>query len=273
VAKEADSIVREDNKPAVPLALAMAELGEFEGALRITHRFFKSTGGRFTQVDSTPEAFVLSRIASAQGKAGRLDDACETFREALEKGFVLAASSPAYALDEIALDQIVAGDIPGALKTLDTGPIRQRTNVLTALAKAQASVGDADGARASYRRAILDLYRLRLELPPPPTPPVGHTPVIDNSHHRRGNNLLARLAAIQALSGDVKTALRTLDTIDGDETKAMAVSEIARARASTGDADGALSWAVTLSPRLVRIAALQGLATGISDRGKDPRRN
>jgi tetratricopeptide (TPR) repeat protein len=273
VAKEADSIVREDNKPVVPLALAMAELGEFEEALRITHRFFKSTGGRFTQVDSTPQAFVLSRIASAQGKAGRLDDARETFREALEKGLVLAASSPAYALDEIALDQIVAGDIPGALKTLDTGPIRQRTNVLTALAKAQASVGDADGARASYRRAILDLYRLRLELPPPPTPPVGHTPVIDNSHHRRGNNLLARLAAIQALSGDVKTALRTLDTIDGDETKAVAVSEIARARASTGDADGALSWAVTLSPRLVRIAALQGLATGISDRGKDPRRN
>jgi hypothetical protein len=30
---------------------------------------------------------------------------------------------------------------------------------------------------------------------------------------------------------------------------------------------------VTLSPRLVRVAALQGLATGISDRGKDPRRN
>jgi pentatricopeptide repeat protein len=117
------SIVRDDDKPAVPLALAMAELGEFEEALRITHRFFKSTGGRFTQVDTTPEAFVLSRIASAQGKAGRLDDACETFREALEKGLVLAASSPAFALDEIALDQIVAGDIPGALKTLDTGPI------------------------------------------------------------------------------------------------------------------------------------------------------
>jgi hypothetical protein len=74
------------------------------------------------------------------------------------------------------------------------------------------------------------------------------------------------------LSGDLKAALRTLDAINGDEPRVVAVREIARARASAGDADGTLSWGLTLSPSGVRIAALQGLAIGISSRGRNPRR-
>jgi tetratricopeptide (TPR) repeat protein len=273
IAKEAESIEQDENRPDVPVALAMAEVGECNEALRIARRFFKRTAGRSTPIDPTPEPFVLSKIAVAQGKAGRLGDAHETFREALEKCGPLIANGPGHSLDEIALDQVAAGDFAGALKTLDAGPIHSPSHVLTALAQAQARIGDASGSRTSYLRAIRELYRLRLDVPPPPTPPAGAPPSLGTAHHRRDDNLLARLAAIQASSGDLKGALRTLDTINNDEPRAVAVREIARARASAGDAEGTFSWALTLNPSGLRLAALEGLAMGISSRGSAPRRD
>jgi tetratricopeptide (TPR) repeat protein len=215
---------------------------------------------------------VLSKIAVAQGKAGQLGDARETFREALEKCGPVVANGSGHALDEIALDQIAAGDFAGAVKTLDAGPVHSSFHVLTALAEAQARIGDASGSRTSYQRAIRETYRLRLVAPPTPTRPAGSSPLIAATHNRRDDNLLARLAAIQALSGDRMRALRTLDTIDNDEPRAVAVREIARAQASAGDVEGTLSWALTLNPTGFRLAALEGLAMGICSRGSALRR-
>jgi hypothetical protein len=77
----------------------------------------------------------------------------------------------------------------------------------------------------------------------------------------------SQIAAIRAKMGKFEDALKILSTIDDDNSRWEAASELAKARASNGDAVGALAWALSLDPPALRLAVLKGLAEGIGPPG------
>ena len=57
----------EEEKPYIDLAIAWAELGDFDSALRIAHRIGKGPVRFANTIDPAGVVYVLSTIANIQG--------------------------------------------------------------------------------------------------------------------------------------------------------------------------------------------------------------
>ena len=134
-----------DEKPYDGLADSMAVLGNYEGALRLARQFGKGPI-KFPQIfDSTAGPYILACIGACQGKTGRIGEARETFREALE--MVRRDPRSAMRLGLIALSQAEAGDVAGASRRPSLSMPMSRFTRISRLPSARRASGDREGRR------------------------------------------------------------------------------------------------------------------------------
>jgi RNA polymerase sigma factor (sigma-70 family) len=236
-----------EEKPYFELTIASARLGDVEGALRLARRFGKGPMKYPHTIDQTATPLILAAIGSYQGKGGHLERARETFREALD--LIRRDPKLSMRLGQVAWGQGTAGDLAGALKTLEAVDSRQRIQELTEIADQRQETGDREGARASLRAALAEAEFLRRE-----------------PDAQSKDDDLARLTALRAKLGDLPAAVEAFRSITQENERGWAARDIAEARARAGDAEGALAWALTLEPPTVRVWALRGLAMGARPR-------
>lgn len=234
----------EDKPPYVELAIATAKLGDFDEALGLARRFDKDPIERANGIDLTAGPCILSVIGSYQAKAGQLEKARETFREALH----LIARDPKLAkcLGQVAEAQAEAGDYAAALKTVEGLDARQRPGVLSRAAENLDRSGDREGARTAARLALAEAERAGL----------------GKLDARSKDDVLTETAFLRARLGEVEAATAAFQTITGEDNRGRVASAVARARAAAGDVRGALDWALRVDPPSARGSALSGLGTG-----------
>ena len=262
-----------EEKPDMQLAIGLASLGDFEAALRFAHRFGKGPIKYAHTIDLTAAPLVLSRVGGYQGRAGHRAEARRTLQEALD----MVRRDPALAarrLGQVALGQAEAGDVAGALKTVESLEPEQRVRFLTEMAEEQENREGRAGSRATLRRALEEAERCLRAPRPQPAPdrtPKGILRDADGKviprdradpEIQRKDDLLARMVKFHAKLGDLRAAVETFRSIIGENYRGWAASDIADARSKAGDAEGALAWALALDPPSVRAWALRGLAAG-----------
>jgi tetratricopeptide (TPR) repeat protein len=272
IAKAVEPFEFAEEKPYAYLPTSMASLGDYENALRLA-REYGNGPVRYPYahlIDPTARPFILASIGASQGKAGQLDKARETFRDALE--LVRRDPKLAVRLGQIAEFQADAGDFAGALKTAESVEPEQLIRTYIQIARKQQASGDPKGARETLQVALGKAEVLLRGLPQAADAaasksPAGEQPKPPQSKNpdlllRRWDSLLGQIAAIHAKLGDLKAANETMNLISLDDYKGRAADDIAEARTRAGDAEGALTWDLTLQPDSARVWALRGLATG-----------
>jgi hypothetical protein len=245
------------------IALAQAKAGDRAGA-ELTFRQALESVGAFKQKIQTPdEKYVLGgfvkismqHIAIARAKAGNFKGALET---------AMAIEADVDALREIAVLQAKAHDQAGARSTcaqaLDVvSKIENpswKISALVEIAKAQVEIGDGSGSGKTLEQALQTVAKVK----------DGVTGIAGIA---RLPNALAEIAAVQAMAGDIKGALKTADAIKEPE----GFQKLAKALAEAGNAQPALEWASTQSSPDAQSRALLGIAEGILIRkGKESTR-
>ena len=131
------------------------------------------------------------------------------------------------------------------------------------IARMQAAAGDATTARKTFTQAIHDAG-LSVEDPPKPNPDIAKSPGVRQNMPAAER---AKLAEIQAMSGDLAGALKTVRSIDDPNYVRSALQRVIAARATAGDVAGAfrLCLSETKTPD-ERRSALEGLAEGVDAR-------
>jgi tetratricopeptide (TPR) repeat protein len=252
------------------LAIAWAELGDFDSALRVAHQIGKGTMQFPGSADPSSLVHVLGVIGGMQGKAGQKEAAAATLREALD----LVEHHPEFASQrsQIAGCLFFAGDPARAFKIMESASPGERARWLIGIARHQSKAGKRDAARATFLRALTEAERILDAPAPPPTQfeeqrkrmnPTSAPADRDLAHK---DQIQAEIAEIHAGLGhfDAATALLRKITPGARQGRSCAQS-IAKARAEEEDVEGALNWAMTLDPPL-RVEALRGLAEGVADR-------
>jgi RNA polymerase sigma factor (sigma-70 family) len=276
IAKAIEPFAFAEEKPYVELAIASAMLGDFEGALRAAHRFGKGPIKYAHMIDQAATPYVLAVIGGYQGKAGQHDEARETLREALD----LIRHDPRLSLrlGQVAWGQAKAGDIAGAMKTLESVDPRERLRLLIETAEQQDEAGDYEGARVTLRLALGEAERLLRAPAPRRGADLKVPPIMVNADGKVvpsdapdlaldvKDTCLAEIAAIQAKLGALDLAVEAYRSITLGNHKGYAARDVAEARTKAGDAEGALAWALSLEAPDVRAWALRGLAKGVQSR-------
>jgi tetratricopeptide (TPR) repeat protein len=262
-----------EEKPYMQLAFGLARLGDLEAALRFAHRFGHGPIKYAHTIDLTAAPWVLAEIGGYQGKAGHLAEARRTLQEALD----MVQRDPALAarrLGQVALCQAEAGDVAGALKSIESLEPEQRLGFLTEMAEEQEKREGAAGSQATFRRALEEAERrLRAtqQQPAPDQTPKGIPRDADGKgiprdradpNIQRKDELLAQMVKFHAKLGDLRAAVETFGSITGEIYRGWAARDIADARSKAGDAERALAWALALEPPSVRAWALHGLGAG-----------
>lgn len=126
------------------IAVAQAEAGDFDGALRWARHFDESGDPRQSGV------LIFNAVARAKARIGDIAGAVRVAEE--------LSARPAWTLDEIALAQIKAGDIKGALQTYNkavefNNKEFTHLEVLLQIGLAQASIGDQAAAAMAFKKA------------------------------------------------------------------------------------------------------------------------
>ncbi len=227
--------------------------------MRIARRFGKGPIQYPHMIDQTAGPYILGVIGMEQGKAGRLDDARKTFREALDS----IDRDPKLALrkEQLAGGQVAAGDIAGALKTIEA----LKPGNAAASWPRSPTAGPRRRPRgiARYLPPALPAAEEQLNNPPPSREAPafeGVTVDADGKVFKRDAvdpavqwkaASLGEIVAIYAKAGDIQQAIAIMDQIPLESHKGGAASTIAQAQAKAGDIEGALNWALTLRPPTV----------------------
>jgi tetratricopeptide (TPR) repeat protein len=236
-----------DNKVDRHLINTLCAVGDPDEASKVLSRI----KGRPPVPPDAAEAFLvprsLSTIGRAQFRAGRLEEAHATLREAR----TLTVDIPAtpenrkdLCLWSIASNQAEMGDTAEALQTIEKEP----NDLMLALVrenigKSLANQGDLEGAKNLWRRALLDAEE-GLRNPKPLVPPDAY---------------LSRIASIRARLGDFKSANEAFEKMLNPASAAFRIAEI---RSRSGDIAGATAWASALADPYLRATALSGVAEG-----------
>lgn len=251
-------IVRDRPSPPVEVAMALADLGQTDEALRLI-RPPQDASGRRTRGDTTMP-WVLTRIGIAQAKSGQAAAARKTFQEALDG---ISAPDTSSRLQLLASGQASSGDVEGALRTARLIEPWWGGRTLIQIADAQSSRGDRAGATETLRRA-LEHARTCLARPPQGKPgTLGANSVFWRSR------ALMEIAMAQAKLGDFPAALEAAKQIPtpdrrGEAVRGEALSEVAKAQARSGKAEEAWAWVTRLEAPNDRTCAIRGLAEGIA---------
>ena len=218
-------------------------------------------------------AEALARIAEAQANAGEAEEA----RKSLSRALAAAAGVDAAAY---------AGD-----SWIKTSPeavaFGEQARVLSLIARVQADVGDAGGARETFSRAVaaadgvveygalrsaalVEVAKMQIA--------AGALPEARQTLARAdlaGNYYLLyllgppNLVQAQAEAGDAAGALVTARTIPGDEygKRGAALADVAAAQAAAGDEPGALATAGEIESQHYRMMAMRDIGTARAERG------
>jgi hypothetical protein len=250
----------------IKLVEAQARIGDFEGAKRSARSIGEGPSGvEYDMTDGQPYAMLL--IANLQ----RIDGRVEAGRETLREGYRMIVDHPQMRgpegrLLQIAGGQIAAGDLDGALRSVEAMPEGSRAETLANIARALAIACRPEDARKALDRAVAEL-RAKVELAPPPDKP--EPPLGPNQARPFPPNASStmKLAEIQATAGETTAALKTLGTLVDDNYRRFTLEKIISARATAGDVKGALDLAIG-SARTVdeKRSALQGLGEGVENR-------
>ena len=250
------------------IAEAQALLGDFEAA-RATARSITAGANRIGNFGPEPWTWAFSamlRVAEVQRDDGKLEAARETLREA---GRMIAdhskAKDPAFQYQGVALAQIQAGDVEGALRSVEVGPKVYGAMPMAPIARGLAMAGRDDEARKLIGRALAHAKAIPEPAPKPepvlqakakPSQLAPHEYVTFGEFqvfYGTDPNPIAQptaaglkameVAEVQALAGDTPGALATLHALAGEADRRFVLTRIIRARATAGDAKGALDLA------------------------------
>jgi RNA polymerase sigma factor (sigma-70 family) len=249
------------------LAASLAALGAFDEALAVARRIDqKQIRGK--TVEAT---WALWRISLEQTKAGKIEDARRTAREAARVEKAPEAVDGDYTVGQAKV-LIAAGDFDSAEKIAETLAPYGRAEILSRIAGQKLRAGDRVRAEPLFRRALDDVERIRKDLPPlrerPQRIPGPVSDASDDPQAQNQSKALALLAMIHARAGDWTAATKALTAIPIEgRQKGVTAFHIAAIRARSGDSDGTLAWAMTLPSSMLRAWGIRGLAFSVySDR-------
>jgi RNA polymerase sigma factor (sigma-70 family) len=184
--------------------------------------------------DPFNRAVALGRIAVLQARGGQRDTAAQILRKALEaEAREVSAQHRDNRLWIIAEYQAEAGDVPGALKTIDGVSEMNQTAALRHVAVAQANSGDIKGALATVDK----MQPVRANDPFP-------------------DEALRHIVIRQAEAGDIKAALKTAERLEAMADRALALAAVVKAQVKKGDHKGATA----LVDQIVKIMPVTGVA-------------
>ena len=243
------------------LAEARALIGDFEGAKASARSI--GVGPNRADYDMTDgQPYALLRVAGVQRKAGQVEPARETLREAYR--IIIdhpKMRGPEGRLLQVAMGQDMAGDIEGALRTAESMPEGRRAETLAMIARSQAIAGKGGEARKTIDRALADA-RTNVKAPPAPNPEV--VPSARAKPFPPDTSAMMQLAEIQAMAGDPVEALKSLGAIVDENYRRFALEKIVTARAAAGDVKGALDLAIKDARTTEeRRSALEGVGQGV----------
>jgi len=204
---------------------------------------------------------LLGRIALAQWKAGDVAGAQRTLQQGLQNASTLPPDwQRSSALESVVTVQAALGDVPGAVRTAESSPHRDRKDyTFGEVALGQALAGDVPGAlvtadrivdRQAKAAALLRAGRARAK--------AGDTqgalrivPTIVDEGNRSA--VLREVVLAQVRAGDLTAAGATAAGIPNDVHQSRAWRDILRAQLERGDVPGAQQTKTKLSPRDQRL--------------------
>ena len=238
------------------LAEAQARLGDVEGAKRSAKAIGEGPSrGGYDMTDGQPYALIRSPACSVR-------PAIPSGRGTRSRGLSLGERPPA---DEGATGgtfRSPSGRSPTATSRArrrrlarwrGSGPRSSRPSPVAMPRR------DDKAARTTFARALIDARRTAKD-PPSPNPELAKMPGVSQN---MSASALMELAEIQAMTGDVPGALKTVRSIDDPNYRRFALESVVSARATAGDVAGALRLGLDESKTPEeRRSALEGLGRG-----------
>jgi RNA polymerase sigma factor (sigma-70 family) len=261
----------EPNQHRTLLATALGELGAYDEARQVARRVDQK---KFQDPDQIDAIWAFWRISLSQAKAGKLDGARATLREAAQLETHPNADAQKVRA-RLAGGFVVASDFDEAIKIAETLDASSRAEILSKVARHKQRDGDRAGAEMLFHRALVDAGRFRHSPPALPDPERPGPPPVEGAdalskqgeadpNAQRESRFWSLLARIHARAGDWEAAGRALASISPENQLQRAnAMQVARLRAGSGDVAGALKWARSLASSSLRAWALRGLAVGI----------
>src|SRR5207249_1225623 len=219
------------------IALAQVKAGDRAGAKRTLRQALQTIDSFKEKIQTPDEKYVLGdfvrtsmeRVAIAQAQAGDFQAALET---------AVAAEAEMGTLRQIAVLQAKAGNQAGARSTCTKAlglmskiaePSRKISAALE-IARTQVEIGDSSASGETLKQALETAATVK-------------EGVSAGANVAFVANALGEIAAVQAMAGDIKGALKTGDAIQKPE----GLQKLARALAEAGNGHAALEWAGTRS--------------------------
>ena len=230
------------------------------------------------------QAQLFMQISKAQASNGDRSGAAQSFESAIEHASQNENTfTQGISLTEIAKEQVVTGDFQDALATAQRIESEQwRTEALAAIAHAQATAGDGDGAALTIRHALelvhsldnagLDVSAVALADIVAAQASIGdgdgavqtirHALTVAQRQENESSrsHYLSRIVQARALAGDVEGALATVQQITDEAWKGRALSAIAKAQTSSDNVQDALATARQITNSAWRARTLIAIA-------------
>jgi tetratricopeptide (TPR) repeat protein len=257
IAKAVDTPEFSDHQIDGVLVMCLATLGESDDASNIVRRMGEGPYGPLDKIGATVVPRSLLTIGAAEFKAGRIEEARVTIRQALD-WLVRHPELPLNTRDNLRLSlasaQAAMGDAAEAIKTQEGVSkthegLDKRISCVALYVNVASSLrrkGDQDGAREFFRRALRE----------------AEDGARDPKLSRMQNIFLARISTIRTNLGEHEAALEALEKITSPTSKGSAAMQMAKIRAETGDVPGATAWASSLADPSLRARALNGVVEG-----------
>ena len=293
ILRETGSFPFEDDCSPSELAVSLSEVGEYEDALRVA-RTIGQGKTRFPPVYlDDPRIGVFTRIAMAQAKAGRRDEARKTRAERLK---IIRSTGTQQMIAEAEFEvKLESKDFKGASAAIESADRGDRARMLVELADSLEDAGNLDQAHSMLELALKDL---RYEFNHPPLAKINDRPIgmvtwfksliirsgprpsEQQRYSKMGpngvpivepgdpdvfskNRCLDKIAFVRARAGDFKTA-RKLPTARIHPTFSEQIFQaIAALQVERGDPEEALRWAIGLDDAQERSQALWGVIVGV----------
>jgi RNA polymerase sigma factor (sigma-70 family) len=294
----ADTLGNRKDHALERIAIAQAKAGDIDGALR--------TATSLDPNNSKSRGSVLQAVALAQEEVG--DRAAA--RTTLQKLRQIAENLPRHRAgrgsgvtgatilrEGIVMTQVRLGDIEGALQTASAfDSVYDKAKALLEIGTAQTAAGRLADARETLFRAVCAVEDSRPDTGAGgPTGPSGSRDwakastlrqiaeqqakagdikqalrTVESIPANRPDPIarnerdiaLAGIVQAQAQAGDVKGGLETLARIKTDEDKVIALEHLVQAQVNAGDERGALALAARQSAPLLKAHALLAIASG-----------
>lgn len=259
IARAADGPGFEDHPVDGVLVSCLSRLGDLDEARRILGRMGEGPAEFPGSLRAPAKVVALSALGRAQARAGQVEEARATFRQAVEwlgKHPELNEKQRDGGLVRIVIAQADLGDLDEAIKTTEmarmalvrSSAFMEVAHALEKKAWRASRVPDGKAVAGMLRRALREA-EAGLQTPESPAD---------------ADLLWNRIAIIRTKLGDHEGANEAFQKITAGSWKNFAASGITKARIGLGDWEGAARWANSLADRALRAQALYGIGQGLA---------